>query len=681
MRSDLSPLEVASGLILGEVDDVEPLPTPEPGKSAREALEDVVLAGLLRPPCVVSFSGGRDSSAVLAVAMHVARRHGTEEPIPVSLRFPEVKSTDESEWQEKVVRHLGVAHWERILLTDEADSLGPYAVGVLRRHGLLWPHNTHFHVPVCEHARGGSVLTGVGGDELLLPSAWVRLNHVLVRSARPEPRDLARLVLAYGPRLGRRMRFRRQAGGLDMPWLRPEASEALRRCWTEASADEAVAWDDWVRRSWWHYRSRVVGRASLARVTGDVGAVAIHPLQDGRFLATIAAERGRAGFRNRTTAMRELFGDVLPPEALSRWSKAFFDDVFWGPYSREFARHWDGRGLDEDVVDVEALRRMWTGDAEVDGRSLLLLQAAWLAGDTTVDPAPARPAPQATPADFGARSRRAVAGRPNFLLVGAAKSGTSAFYLALKDHPDVYMSPVKEPHYFAYLADRELVGDVYDDVETAHRKYGELFRDIAGEAAIGEGSTSNLCVPGTAEAIEHTIPDARIVAILRNPVDRAYSHFRHFVDAGAETTTDFGEAVREEEERLRGGLPFTYGYKRWGRYHRQLEPFVERFGRERVQVHLYEDYQQDAQAVLRATCGFLGVDSGPAVPVVGRHNVGGAPRGPRSGRVARRLRRPAGTATPAPMGPQVRAELIEEFRPEIVLLQDLIGRDLSAWLR
>lgn len=383
VSSHLSPLEVASGLVLGEVGDVEPLPDPEPGKSARAAFEDAVLPGLLRPPCVVSFSGGRDSSAVLATAMHVARKHGIDEPVPVSLRFPRVESTDESEWQERVVRHLGVGHWERVSLTDEVDSLGPHAVGVLRRHGLLWPHNSHFHVPICEFAGNGSVLTGVGGDELFLPSNWRRLNRVLARSVAPEPRDLVRLVLAYGPAVGRRLRFRREMAGVDLPWIRPDAMAELRRRLADGEASQAIAWDGWVRTSWWRDRSRVVGGASLARVAGDVGAIAVHPMEDGRFLTTLAAERGRAGFPSRTTAMQQLFGDVLPSDALSRQTKAFFDDVFWGPYSWRFGRRWDGRGLDEQIVDVDVLRRMWRSGDEVDGRSMLLLQAAWLAGDTT----------------------------------------------------------------------------------------------------------------------------------------------------------------------------------------------------------------------------------------------------------------------------------------------------------
>lgn len=379
---------------------------------------------------------------------------------------------------EKVVRHLGVGHWERVALDDEVDSLGPYAVAVLRRHGLLWPHNAHFHVPICQYARGGSVLTGVGGDELLLPSKWVRLNHVLARAAPPEPRDLARLVVAYGPRLGRRLRFAIRGGDMAMHWLRPRAARELARRLVEAEAAEAIGWDKWVRTSWWPARSRVVGGASLARLADDVGAVAIHPMEDGAFLATVAAARGRAGYPNRTTAMEELFGDVLPPDALNRRTKAFFDDVFWGPYSREFARSWAGRGS----------ARRWS---------------------TSTCCGPCGRA--------GRGGRPAVAARPNFLIAGAAKSGTTSLYLALKEHPDVYMSPMKEPHYFAYLAAPDLIGDVYGSVDAAHREYEELFRGVGDETAIGEASTSTLLAPGAAEIIERALPDVRIVVVLRDP--------------------------------------------------------------------------------------------------------------------------------------------------------------------
>ena len=125
--SDIAPLELASGMVRGTDPDVGPLPTVDPGLTARAAFQDVMRRALSRPPCVVSFSGGRDSSAVLALAAHVARQDGLPLPIPVSQRFPESADPNEDEWQELVVRHLGLPDWVRSSFTDELDSIGPYA--------------------------------------------------------------------------------------------------------------------------------------------------------------------------------------------------------------------------------------------------------------------------------------------------------------------------------------------------------------------------------------------------------------------------------------------------------------------------------------------------------------------------------------------------------------------------
>ena len=103
---------------------------------------------------MVSFSGGRDSSAVLAGAVNLARREGLPPPIPVTNVFPDVREADEHQWQQHVVRHLGLTEWVRLEHTDEAHLLGPYAQRVMLRHGLAWPFNVHFHLPLLDAAQG-----------------------------------------------------------------------------------------------------------------------------------------------------------------------------------------------------------------------------------------------------------------------------------------------------------------------------------------------------------------------------------------------------------------------------------------------------------------------------------------------------------------------------------------------
>jgi hypothetical protein len=265
---------------------------------------------------------------------------------------------------------------------------------------------------------------------------------------------------------------------------------------------------------------------------------------------------------------------------------------------------------------------------------------------------------------------------PNFFVVGAAKSGTTALYHGLLHHDDVYLTAPKEPHFFAYLADPVALGHLYPDETAARRRYGELFAGVSGEAAVGDASTTNLVVEGAAEVIAREVPGARIVAVLRQPVDRAFSQWRHFRVAGGEDLADFAEALRQEDARAAAGRAFTYRYLGWGRYAGQLRPYVERFGRERVLVHLYDDLCADAAAVLRTTFRFLGVDESVDIPPLGRFNEMQAPArvGGWRSLIARRPPPPEPS-----LDPGLRAELTAGFEEEIAALEALIGRDLSAW--
>jgi hypothetical protein len=125
----MSPEEITWGYLVGN-DGTLPAPT-EPPPTPRAALEEALLPLVTRPPCGVAFSGGRDSSLVLAIATRLARMHGVPDPVPITRRFPTVAAADETDWQELVVRHLGLREWERIEFHDELDIVGPLA----QRHG------------------------------------------------------------------------------------------------------------------------------------------------------------------------------------------------------------------------------------------------------------------------------------------------------------------------------------------------------------------------------------------------------------------------------------------------------------------------------------------------------------------------------------------------------------------
>src|SRR5262249_43004262 len=131
IRKMLSPLEVAAGFPLPRnADALGPVPTKlEP----RAALAQSMVEPLSRPPCVVSFSGGRDSSLILALATDVARREGLPPPVPLTVRPRGDADAEEHEWQERVVRHLGLDDWERVAIGEELDCIGPEARKILLR--------------------------------------------------------------------------------------------------------------------------------------------------------------------------------------------------------------------------------------------------------------------------------------------------------------------------------------------------------------------------------------------------------------------------------------------------------------------------------------------------------------------------------------------------------------------
>jgi asparagine synthetase B (glutamine-hydrolysing) len=375
--SGLTPLEIATGIVLGLDPPLAPAPRNRPD-APLAALEKVIRPALERAPCLVSFSGGRDSSAVLAVAAALARREGFPLPIPATNRFPAAPETDETDWQERVVRHLGLPDWVRIEHDDELDCVGPVARRVLRRHGLLWPFNAHFHAPLVGAARGGSLLTGIGGDELLGVSPLDRVGAVLRRRARPRRRDLVRLGYALAPRPLRRVALRRRFPG-TLPWLQPEAQREFRDRWIRQAAGDPLAWGRRMRRVGAR-RDFPVGAASLSRLGADAAVDVVHPLCHPDFARSLAALPPARRWTSRMDAMSVLFGDLLPRDVFSRSSKANFDYAFWRGPSRAFARRWDGGGVDTSIVDVDALRREWSSERPL-AQSFLLLQAAWLAAE------------------------------------------------------------------------------------------------------------------------------------------------------------------------------------------------------------------------------------------------------------------------------------------------------------
>ena len=182
----LTPLEVAVSQPLGLERDAKPLSVSRSTlRDPVKAIQDVLVEALSRPPCLLSFSGGRDSSGLLALATKVSREQGLELPVPATMLFPGDEAANEDAWQALVLKELGLPDWVRINVTPgELDLVGPVAATALKRHGLLWPFNAHFHVPIIERAAGGSLVTGFGGDEIALASRSARAERLLARQER-----------------------------------------------------------------------------------------------------------------------------------------------------------------------------------------------------------------------------------------------------------------------------------------------------------------------------------------------------------------------------------------------------------------------------------------------------------------------------------------------------------------
>ncbi len=275
---------------------------------------------------------------------------------------------------------------------------------------------------------------------------------------------------------------------------------------------------------------------------------------------------------------------------------------------------------------------------------------------------------------------------PTFLIIGAPKSGTTTLWHYLRSHPDVFVPPMKEIDFFTNH------GPFGRGVEW----YASLFAAGKGYKAIGEASPSYLFSREAKPRMARIVPDAQLIAILRNPIDRAYSHYLHARYYALERRS-FRDAVRDELRAPDGQL-FPY-YLAMSRYLPQLEELTEHFDREKLLVLLLDDLVQDRAAVFRALCRHIGVDE-HAVPREDAY-VTNTYREARMLPLWRILARPKVSRTierisprgwsgirhlftregrsPPELEPGVRQELADYFASDNAALGDWLQRDLSFW--
>jgi hypothetical protein len=289
---------------------------------------------------------------------------------------------------------------------------------------------------------------------------------------------------------------------------------------------------------------------------------------------------------------------------------------------------------------------------------------------------------------------------PNFLVIGAAKAGTTALHWYLSEHPAVFISRMKDPSFFAYGVDES--GRLLWGEPEHHRlpvrslaEYERLFDDVGDAAAIGEASTMYLECPQAAARIREVLPEVRIICSLRQPVDRAYSDYLMYLRRRGRRF----DPARDLSPSAEWARPDS----RWmqiGQYYQHLSPYYDRFRRDQMHVFLFDDLKKNAPGVVQDVYRFLGVDPDFMPDFDTPHAPGGVPRSmllegiltnqavksaveawvpKRPPNWVRRLRTRNMMQAPG-LPAELRSDLTRHFRDEITRTADLIGRSLEHWM-
>jgi asparagine synthetase B (glutamine-hydrolysing) len=347
----------------------------------RVALRDELGRALQRPPCLVAFSGGRDSSLLLAVAAHLAAEDGHAPPIAHTLLYPGDPFADESSWQQLMVAHLqrrGLAvEWTHTDIGAELDLVGPLLGPVLRRHGgPVFPPALGSTLLLTGLAGGGSLVTGNGGDEVIGTHRSAVLRAALRRRGRGiTASDLHTILLSAAPHPLRKLDAGRRCTG--HPWLRKPLREHVAALEAAAVANRPLSWSRSVRATQANRAARI-GALTRQKVAADNDCELVDPLSSPAFVESWAIHGGRWNGLTRTAAIRFLADGLLPEDIITRRQKAYFNRSRFGPKTQRFASSWDGSGVDADHIDVPRLRNEWLSSFP-NAASALLLQHVWLA--------------------------------------------------------------------------------------------------------------------------------------------------------------------------------------------------------------------------------------------------------------------------------------------------------------
>ena len=300
--------------------------------------------------------------------------------------------------------------------------------------------------------------------------------------------------------------------------------------------------------------------------------------------------------------------------------------------------------------------------------------------------------------------------RPDALLIGAPKAGTSALHAALRAHPEIWASPVKEPKFYlcgeapppAYRGP----GDAHSQQEWVWRRrdYEALFAPAPATSVRLESTPFYLYSPDARRRIAEELPDVRVVVVVRDPVDRAYSNWTHLWADGLEPEAGFVDAWRDEDRRVDAGWAPFWHYRRMGRYGEQLADLLGRVERDRVLVLRYRELVDAPVATLDRVCAFLGVAQGRVGTVPPDNSRGFVEDGPRTRALARLVRAGAaagqfvppqvwrrasrplvgalqrgGPARRPRLDPDARGALLADVVDDVDLLEEVLGQSFADW--
>lgn len=296
---------------------------------------------------------------------------------------------------------------------------------------------------------------------------------------------------------------------------------------------------------------------------------------------------------------------------------------------------------------------------------------------------------------------------PNFLIIGTAKAGTTSLHRYMSQHPQIYMSPIKEPRFFVYDGrNLDPHHPIHHTTISNLKSYQALFDGVSNENAIGEASPAYLVELRAPVRIHHYIPDAKLIAILRNPAERAYSHFLHLIKSNYEPCHNFDIVLQNIEELRIGSWKPRRDYLSFGYYNLCLTRYFDLFDRSQIKIFLFEDLKTDPIALLQDIFKFLEVDD-TFIPDTSIHYaVSGIPKSRTLHKLLstsnsfRSIMKPfirpivskdfqkqieywfmTRNLSKPQLSQETRSYLIDIYREDILNLQELIQRDLSDWLK